>query len=101
MWNGTKWLIRDDVGSVRVFSIKVAMATLCSGKITDKLRYVFSQISDGNGQLAPRRFCDYLREVQALPAAVFESPTFSYSDEAARLIFPAVSAWWRADGGSR
>ncbi|XP_043219107.1 dystrobrevin beta-like isoform X2 [Amphibalanus amphitrite] len=79
----------DDVGSVRVFSIKVAMATLCSGKITDKLRYVFSQISDGNGQLAPRRFCDYLREVQALPAAVFESPTFSYSDEAARLIFPA------------
>ncbi|XP_037088648.1 dystrobrevin beta-like [Pollicipes pollicipes] len=81
----------DDVGSVRVFSIKIAMATLCSGKITDKLRYVFSQISDGNGQLASRRFSEYLREVQALPAAVFESPTFSFSDDAARLIFPSTT----------
>lgn len=28
----------DNVGKIRVFSIKVALATLCAGKLMDKLR---------------------------------------------------------------
>lgn len=36
---------------LRVFSIKMALAVLASGKLMDKLRYMFSQISDSNGQL--------------------------------------------------
>ncbi|XP_050295437.1 dystrobrevin beta-like isoform X2 [Anthonomus grandis grandis] len=77
----------DNIGKIRVFSIKVALATLCAGKIMDKLRYIFSQISDSNGLLTQWRFNEYLQEVLALPAAVYESPTFSYTDTLASSIF--------------
>lgn len=77
----------DNVGKIRVFSIKVALATLCAGKLMDKLRYVFSQISDSNGLLIQWRFNEYLQEVLALPAAVYESPSFSYTDTLAASIF--------------
>ncbi|KAL1512783.1 hypothetical protein ABEB36_002314 [Hypothenemus hampei] len=77
----------DNVGKIRVFSIKIALATLCAGKLMDKLRYVFSQISDGNGLLIQWRFNEYLQEVLALPAAVYESPSFNYSDTLATSIF--------------
>ena len=36
------------------------------------------------------RFAEYLKEVLALPAAVYESPSFGYSDGLANLIFPPV-----------
>ena len=29
---------RENVGKIRVFSIKVALATMCAGKLMDKLR---------------------------------------------------------------
>ncbi|KAF2900168.1 hypothetical protein ILUMI_06016 [Ignelater luminosus] len=77
----------DNVGKIRVFSIKVALATLCAGKLMDKLRYIFSQISDSNGHLLPWRFNEYLQEVLALPAAVYESPTFNYTDSLSSSIF--------------
>ncbi|XP_026466491.1 dystrobrevin beta-like [Ctenocephalides felis] len=89
------WLLAaytsDNVGKIRVFSIKVALATMCAGKLMDKLRYIFSQISDGAGQLLPWRLGEYLREVLALPAAVYESPSFSYSDEAMNSMLPQGS----------
>ncbi|XP_071530699.1 dystrobrevin beta-like isoform X2 [Panulirus ornatus] len=88
------WLLsaydRDDEGKLRVFSVKVALATLCSSKPLDKLRYVFSQISDGNGHLSLSRFSEYLKEVLALPAAVFESPSFSYSENLVTQIFDGI-----------
>ncbi|KAJ8925465.1 hypothetical protein NQ315_009299 [Exocentrus adspersus] len=77
----------DNVGKIRVFSIKVALATLCAGKLMDKLRYIFSQISDSNGLLLQWRFNEYLQEVLALPAAVYESPSFNYTDSLANSIF--------------
>ncbi|XP_071447825.1 dystrobrevin beta-like [Hetaerina americana] len=85
------WLLAaygvEGVGRIRVFSVKVALATMCAGKLMDKLRYIFSQISDGNGNLAHSRFDEYLQEVLALPAAVYESPTFAYNDGLAASIF--------------
>ncbi|KAK9707799.1 Zinc finger, ZZ type [Popillia japonica] len=77
----------DNVGKIRVFSIKVALATLCAGKLMDKLRYIFSQISDSNGFLLMWRFNEYLQEVLALAAAVYESPSFSYTDTLASSVF--------------
>lgn len=77
----------DNVGKIRVFSIKVALATLCAGKLMDKLRYIFSQISDSNGLLLQNKFNEYLQEVLALPAAVYESPTFNFNDSLALSIF--------------
>jgi EF-hand len=53
---------------------------------------IFSQISDSNGHMIPQRFTEYLQEVLALPAAVYESPSFSYSDLLETSIFSGVSA---------
>ncbi|XP_034110251.1 dystrobrevin beta isoform X2 [Drosophila nasuta] len=87
------WLLAayttDNSGKIRVFSIKVALATMCSGKLVDKLRYIFSQISDGAGQLVAWKLSEFLREVLALPAAVYESPTFHYKEGLEEEIFPA------------
>ncbi|XP_035779703.1 dystrobrevin beta-like isoform X5 [Anopheles albimanus] len=86
------WLLAaysgDNSGKIRVFSIKVALAIMCAGKMVDKLRYVFSQVSDGAGQLIHWKLGDFLREVLALPAAVFESPTFFYKEGLESEIFP-------------
>ncbi|KAH8233099.1 hypothetical protein KR026_004329 [Drosophila bipectinata] len=87
------WLLAaytsDNSGKIRVFSIKVALSTMCSGKLVDKLRYIFSQISDGAGQLVAWKLGEFLREVLALPAAVYESPTFHYKEGLEEEIFPA------------
>nr|CAD7262126.1 unnamed protein product [Timema shepardi] len=51
------------------------------------LKYIFSQISDGNGHMAVWRFAEYLQEVLALPATVYESPSFNYTEGLAATIF--------------
>ncbi|XP_050576120.1 dystrobrevin beta-like isoform X8 [Bombus affinis] len=76
---------------ISVFSVKVALATLCAGKLMDKFRYIYSQISDSNGHMIHWRFSDYLKEVLALTAAVYESPSFGYSEGLANSIFPQNS----------
>ncbi|XP_063218074.1 dystrobrevin beta-like [Bacillus rossius redtenbacheri] len=88
------WLLSaycvENLGKIRVFSIKVALATMCAGKLMDKLRYIFSQISDPNGHLVTWRFAEYLQEVLALPAAVYESPSFNYVEGLAGSVFPGT-----------
>ncbi|XP_046417991.1 dystrobrevin beta isoform X1 [Neodiprion virginianus] len=76
---------------ISVFSVKVALATLCAGKNMDKFRYIYSQISDSNGHMIHWRFADYLKEVLALTAAVYETPSFGYSEGLANSIFPPNS----------
>jgi hypothetical protein len=51
---------------------------------------IFSQISDGNGHMVVWRFAEYLQEVLALPAAVYESPSFNYTEGLATSIFAGV-----------
>lgn len=77
-----------DCGKIRVFSIKVALAIMCSGKLVDKLRYIFSQISDGQGQLMHWKSAQFLNDLLALPAAVYESPSFHYKDGLETELFP-------------
>ncbi|XP_015588903.1 dystrobrevin beta isoform X3 [Cephus cinctus] len=72
---------------ITVFSVKVALATLCAGKLMDKFRYIYSQISDSNGHMIHWRFAEYLKEVLALTAAVYETPSFGYSEGLANSIF--------------
>ncbi|GBM05106.1 Dystrobrevin beta [Araneus ventricosus] len=76
----------EETGKVRVFSIKIALATMCSGKLMDKLRYIFSLICDGNGLLVQSKFADFLREILQVPCSVHESPTFGYRDNLPSMI---------------
>lgn len=113
------WLLSaytSDNSGIRVFSIKVALAIMCAGKLVDKLRCenaltliylcaisyanislcflssshsdIFSQISDGAGQLIHWKAIDFIREILALPAAVYESPTFRYEEGLENELFP-------------
>uniref|UniRef100_H3CSW5 Dystrobrevin n=1 Tax=Tetraodon nigroviridis TaxID=99883 RepID=H3CSW5_TETNG len=77
----------DGHGKLSVFVVKTALAAICGGKILDKLRYIFSQISDSAGVMVHPQFDRFLREVLKLPMAVFEGPSFSYSEQAARMCF--------------
>ncbi|KAM4550936.1 dystrobrevin alpha isoform 2-T2 [Odontesthes bonariensis] len=74
-------------GKMSIFAIKNALATICGGKILDKLRYIFSQISDSSGIMVHSQFDQFLREVLKLPMAVFEGPSFGYTEQAARTCF--------------
>ncbi|XP_029308742.1 dystrobrevin alpha isoform X8 [Cottoperca gobio] len=74
-------------GKICVFVVKMAVATICGGKILDKLRYIFSQISDSAGIIVHSQFDQFLREVLKLPMAVFEGPSFGYTEQAARTCF--------------
>ena len=78
----------QECGKIRVFSVKVALALMCSGKLMDKLRYIFSQIADQNtGYLMLSKFDLFLKECLALPTAMYEGPSFGYSSNMARGVF--------------
>ncbi|XP_054870181.1 dystrobrevin alpha isoform X2 [Amphiprion ocellaris] len=74
-------------GKISVFVVKLALATICGGKILDKLRYIFSHISDSAGIMVYSQFDQFLREVLKLPMAVFEGPSFGYTEQAVRTCF--------------
>ncbi|TRY88494.1 hypothetical protein DNTS_005170 [Danionella cerebrum] len=78
----------DAQGRLTVFSLKVMLSVLCGGKLLDKLRYLFSQISDSHGAMEMSKFDHFLREALKLPSAVFEGPSFGYMDHFARSCFP-------------
>ncbi|XP_034384301.1 dystrobrevin, beta a isoform X2 [Cyclopterus lumpus] len=71
-----------------VLSVKAMLATLCGGKLVDKLRYVFSQVSNSSGVLVQSKFDDFLREALKLPTAAHEGPSFGYTHTLARSCFP-------------
>ncbi|XP_033874093.1 dystrobrevin, beta b isoform X3 [Acipenser ruthenus] len=75
-------------GKLTVFSVKAMLSTMCGGKIVDKLRYIFSQISDSNGMMIYTKFDQFLREILKLPTAVFEGPSFGYTEHSVRTCFP-------------
>lgn len=49
---------------------------------------IFSQISDSNGVMMFAKFDQFLREVLKLPTAVFEGPSFGYTEHSVRTCFP-------------
>ncbi|XP_067337214.1 dystrobrevin beta-like isoform X2 [Channa argus] len=71
-----------------VLSVKAMLATLCGGKLVDKLRYVFSQVSDSKGVLVLSKFDGFLREALKLPTALHEGPSFGYTHTLTRSCFP-------------
>jgi len=51
---------------------------------------IFSQICDQNGHMVAWKFREYLQEVLVLPSAVYESPSFHYTDQISAEIFSGV-----------
>ncbi|XP_035384707.1 dystrobrevin, beta a isoform X6 [Electrophorus electricus] len=74
-------------GKLTVFSLKVMLTIMCGGKMVDKLRYVFSQISDSHGAMIASKFDHFLKEGLKVPAAVCEGPAFGYTEHTAQSCF--------------
>lgn len=53
----------------------------------DKLRYIFSLISESSGVMVYGKYDLFLREVLKLPTAVFEGPSFGYTEQSAKSCF--------------
>ncbi|CAG2114409.1 unnamed protein product, partial [Medioppia subpectinata] len=91
------WLLMaydpSGVGKVNVFALKIGFAIMCSGKLIDKLRYIFSLISDPTrGLLIESHFNAFLREAMALTASVSETTTFQYDESLSASIFDFTQA---------
>ena len=69
-----------------VFLIRNSM---CTGKIY--VSDIFTQISDSSGHMVWSKFDEYLRELLALPTAIFEGPSFGYTESVSRSCFDVVS----------
>ena len=52
---------------------------------------IFTQISDSSGHMVWSKFDEYLRELLALPTAIFEGPSFGYTESVSRSCFDVVS----------
>ncbi|XP_044576900.1 dystrobrevin beta isoform X4 [Cotesia glomerata] len=89
------WLLvtymSGEANKITVLSVKVALSTLCAGKLIDKFRYIYSQISDNNGHMIHWKFSEFLKEILSLPAAVYETPSFPYSEDLSNSIIPSDS----------
>ena len=57
---------------LKVRTVKTVLATLCTGKLMDKFRYIFTQLSDPHGHLVQSRFSQYLQDISRIPVAVGE-----------------------------
>ena len=51
-------LCPDNTNRLKVFWVKISLAVLSCGKLMDKLRYIFSQLTDSNGQLIFQRWVE-------------------------------------------
>uniref|UniRef100_A0A3B5MNY2 Dystrobrevin, beta a n=1 Tax=Xiphophorus couchianus TaxID=32473 RepID=A0A3B5MNY2_9TELE len=78
----------DPESRLTVLSVKAMLSILCGGKLVDKLRYVFSQVSDSKGVMVLSKFDSFLREALKLPTALHEGPSFGYTHTVARSCFP-------------
>lgn len=56
---------------------------------------IFSLISDSAGIMVHSQFDQFLREALKLPMAVFEGPSFGYTEQAARTCFAQQVRVWR------
>jgi len=80
-------LCSDHTNRLKVFSIKICLAILSCGKLMDKLRYIFSQLTDCNGQLMLGRFTHFMEEMCKLPSAVGEGRTFNITESTSEVVF--------------
>ncbi|OQV20688.1 Dystrobrevin alpha [Hypsibius exemplaris] len=92
----TEWLLywllmaydTSSTGSVRIFSVKVALVVLCKGKLEDKMIYIFGLLSGSDGTASPYLLDNFLHSVLQLPRACGEGPSFSYSPTTYTDCFP-------------
>ena len=54
-------------GSLKVRTLKTALAVLCSGKLMDKLRYIFSLLADNHGHLIHEKYAAFVQDVSCVP----------------------------------
>ena len=57
----------EDSTGLKIRTLKTALAVLCSGKLMDKLRYIFSLLADTNGHLIHEKYASFVQDVTRVP----------------------------------
>jgi hypothetical protein len=76
--------------SIRFNSFRVVLVLLCTGKLVDKMRHLFTSYSTGN-TLTYGQLDELLHEILALPYALQEISYSTYRSNNAQLIFSHLS----------
>lgn len=81
------------MGFVPILSLKVCLAVMCSGKVQEKYRYLFSQLCNNHGFLDGKRLKFFLQEMLQIPKYIYENAAFSGSsvEPAVRSCLEGVS----------
>ncbi len=78
--------------SIRFNSFRVVLVLLCTGKLVDKMRHLFtSYLSSGSHTLTYGQIDELLHEILALPYALQEISYSTYRSNNAQLIFSHLS----------
>lgn len=76
------------INELKLFFCFLQQACIYSRVLLYFLTDIFSQISDSNGLMIFTKFDQFLKEVLKLPTAVFEGPSFGYTEHSVRTCFP-------------
>ncbi|KAK7084926.1 hypothetical protein SK128_015369 [Halocaridina rubra] len=77
-------------GMIQVLGCKVLLVVLCSGRLQEKYRYLFSQVADHNNCCTRRRLAVLLRDLASIPEMLSEQLSFGVS-----LVSAAVESCFK------
>lgn len=80
-------IFRTQSNFVSAFALKIALTLLCSSTYSNKLRYLFTLLSDENEVLVQSRFELFLEHILAIPKYFEPNSIFSYNEDFQTSIF--------------
>jgi len=88
------WLLNlfdvNKEGCIRVLSVKIGLAVLCSARLNEKYRFFFNNLCDKSNHLSRRKLGLFLYDILQLPEVINESMAFGGLN-----ISPAVESCFR------
>jgi hypothetical protein len=78
--------------SIRFNSFRVVLVLLCTGKLVDKMRHLFTSYSSSSHSLTYGQIDELLHEILALPYALQEISYSTYRTNNAQLMFSHISS---------
>lgn len=74
------WLLNlydvQRTGCIRVLPVKVGVATICAGRITEKYRYFQDLLADRSGRISRKMMTEFMHDVTQITDMLGESSTF-------------------------
>lgn len=91
------WLLnmfdRKRTGYLHIHSVKIALGSLCSAKVSEKYDYFFSQVCDSTHHLSRKKMNLFLRDIMQIPELIGEGAPFGGLNTAPAVESCFAAAW--------